>query len=596
MENINYISTKITGGFWKNKIDLVRNVTVKAVYDRFKKSGRFDAVCFNWNGDKENEPHPYFDSDVAKWIEGVAYLTAQKREPELEKIADETIDCIEKNQCSDGYFNSYIQTVGENRRFSDRDKHELYCAGHLIEAAISYHEATGKDKLLKCMIKYIDCIEKAFITESTAEFMTPGHQEIELALIKLYRYTGNKKYLDMAEFFLNKRANNNKDKVAEDSRYHQSDIPIRSIDEAIGHAVRAGYQYAAMAALCKENPDTELKNACNRIFENITNKKMSITGGIGATRNGEAFSYEYDLPNSNCYNETCASIALALFSEEMQQIHAKSVYGDIIEKVMYNGVISGMSLSGDKFFYENPLEIDPLKHKRPGEVLPAMERQKLFICSCCPPNLVRIIPSISRFMYTVDGNKIYCNQFASSETTIKLGEKEARIIQKTEYPMNGKISIRYYGDPAVIAVRVPGWFTGDIAKTDEGFAEFSVQDGSEIEVDFDMKPVFIEANPKVQDCSGRYAVMRGPIVYCMEGLDNGNNLRDVVIGDNFTEQYEEEFGAYILNTDAYRRKDTDVLYSVKSDDRIKFNAKMIPYYAFANRGASEMILWVMVNN
>ena len=518
----------------------------------------------------------------------------QKREPEYENIVDNIINCIEKNQDEDGYFNSYIQTIGENRRFKKRNEHELYCLGHLIEAAIAYHEATGKDKLLKCVMKYCDYVEKVFIIENSADFVTPGHQEVELALIKLYRYTKNEKYLKMAQFFLEARANNDKDSHEEALPEHQSDMRIREITEAVGHAVRANYQYSAMAALAKEISDKELEASCDRIIDNIVNKKMSITAGVGAKRYGEAFSYEYDLPNLTAYNETCASIGLAYFCAEMQQLKPNSLYGDIIERAIYNGIISGISLSGDEFFYENPLEINLEKTKMEETKMAVTTRQKLFMCSCCPPNLVRFIPSISRYIYTVHDDKIYCNQFISSKAELLVGGESATITQKSLFPNNGKVIIEYHGKPTVIAVRVPGWFTGETDKTEEGFAEFNVTEGSIIELDFTMKPIVIEANPNVQECAGKCAIMRGPLVYCLEGIDNGKNLRDIVIEDDFKEEFNSDFRAFTLTTNAYRRAESKLLYYPKTNEKINFTARLIPYYAFANRGGSDMLVWVRV--
>lgn len=592
MKNLCFANTEIKDGFWKYYSDLVREKTVHAVYDRFADTGRFDAFNCDWEEGKPNKPHIFWDSDIAKWIEGVAYLTLIKPEPELEKIVDNVVNLIEKNQREDGYYNSYYLTIEPENIFTNRDKHELYCTGHLIEAAIAYHKATGKDKLLNCMLKNIDYIYQIFVIEQSAQFTTPGHEEIELALLKLYKYLGNEKHLELAKFFLDKRCNNDKDVVMPN---HQDDCPVREITEAKGHAVRAGYLYTAMAMLYSETKDTELKAACDRVFDNIVNCKMSITGGIGSKGGTESFTYNYDLPNSITYNETCAAISLAMFAGELQQLEANSLYGDIIEKIYYNGFISGISLDGKKFFYTNPLAIDLKKRSRAGEFHPICERVEVFSCSCCPPNVVRMLASLPRYMYTQDKNTIYCNQFASAKTEFEIDGEKATLIQETNYPVSGDIKFTYHGKPIKLCVRIPSWCVEYSGETKNGFAEFSMSDGDTVSLSLPMNVHFVEANPNVQDNSGRYAVMRGPIVYCMEAIDNGENLRDITIIENGNIRVETENSlAPILYIDAERRKATTELYRIKTDKRESFVARLIPYHTFANRGATDMLIWTMV--
>ncbi|MBR5460789.1 MAG: glycoside hydrolase family 127 protein, partial [Clostridia bacterium] len=483
MKNLYFANTEIKDGFWKYYTDLVRNVTVHAVYDRFKETGRFDAFKCEWReGDNPDlKPHIYWDSDVAKWIEGVAYLTEVKPEPELEALVDLTVDFIEKNQRADGYFNSYFLTVEPSKIFTDRSAHELYCTGHLIEAAIAYHKATGKDKLLKCMLKNVDCIYRIFVEEGSARFTTPGHEEIEIALIKLYDYTGDKKHLDLARFFIDKRGTCENDDLKWNGDgwfdYFQSEMPVREMSEAKGHAVRAGYLYTAMAMLSKRDGDKALKEACDRLFSNIVNTKMSITGGVGAQKHGEIYSYSYNLPNRDVYNETCAAISLAMFAGALQEIEQSSVYGDIIERIYYNGFLSGISLGGDEFFYTNPLELDIKKYQHKGAYQPISQRVKVFSCSCCPPNVVRMLASLPRYMYTLDGDTVYCNQFADSETKLLIGGKDANLTQKTNYPFDGHIEFTYHGEPVTLKVRIPDWCAEYKGETVNGFTSFSLTNG-----------------------------------------------------------------------------------------------------------------------
>jgi len=592
MNNLHYSNVNIKDGFWKFYSDLDRNSTVNAVYDRFKETGRFDALKCNWTDGMPNQPHVFWDSDVAKWIEGVAYLTEIKKEPALEKLVDEMIEDIAKNQRDDGYFNSYFLTVAPSEIFKDRSQHELYCTGHLIEAAIAYHKATGKDTLLNCMLKNVDCIYNVFVKDQSAAFVTPGHQEIELALLKLYNYLGNEKHLELARFFLNKRGNNDIEKRSE---YANDRMPIRELSTAVGHSVRAGYMYTAMAMLAKLDNDQELKEACLRLFDNITLRKMSITGGVGADRHEERYSYDYDLPNNETYNETCAAISLAMFSGAMQELYVNSRYGDVIERIYYNGMISGISLSGDEFFYANALEIDQKKYRR-STYQPSSKRSKVFNCSCCPPNMVRMLASIPRYMYTVDQNNVYCNQFINSDTTFEIEGKKAELTQTTNYPIDGKITFKYKGEPIKLHVRIPSWCVEYNGKTENGFASFDISDGQSITIELPMNVHIVEANPNIQYNSGRYAVTRGPIVYCMEGIDNGENLRDITLIENGQIKVTTEDGipAPVIYMEAERRNPTDEIYYIKNSSRSSFTARLIPYFSFSNRDTTDMIVWTMI--
>ena len=592
MKNLNFDCTIINDGFWRFYDVLNRKSVVKNVYNRFKETGRFDALRCDWREDAPNKPHIFWDSDVVKWMEGVAYLMEESPEPELEALVDEMIDNIAQNQRSDGYFNSYFLSVEPSKIFTNRDWHELYCVGHTIEAAIAYHKATGKDKLLNCVLKNVDMIYRVFVEEQGAAFVTPGHEEIELALLKLYNYLGNEKHLELARFFIDQRGNNDKE---EKSFQIQSNLPLREISEAVGHSVRACYLYTAMAMLAKIDGDDKLKAACNRVFDDIVNCKMSITGGVGADHTGEKFSYKYDLPNSDTYNETCAAISLAMFAGAMQEMEVNSRYGDVIERIYYNGFISGLSLDGEKFFYTNPLEIDRKKYAR-STYQPICERVKVFNCSCCPPNVVRMLASIPRYMYTTDGDTVYCNQFAQSETKLQIGGKDAILTQTTDYPNNGKITFKYKGEPMTLYVRIPDWCVEYEGVTENGFARFELSDGDSVTVDLPMKIHFIEANPYVQDNSGRYAVQRGPIVYCMEEIDNGENLRDITLLEKSEKKVvcEEGIPAPVIYMGAERRPATNQLYSLKNDERASFTARLIPYFAFANREVSDMLVWTMV--
>lgn len=604
MNSIDFTNVKFTKGFWKNKYDLVHDVTMNSVYDRFCETGRFDALRCDWKEGAPHKPHIFWDSDVAKWMEAAAYYTEAARDVEFEKKVDKAVDDIASAQDESGYFNSYYLTVEKGVRFKVRDNHELYCAGHLIEAAVAYDRATGKHKLLECIKKYVDYIYQIFVIEKSAEFVTPGHEEIELALIKLYRYTNVKKYLELAAFFINHRGVPSGDPATPSYTegfgtgyaYNQSHLPVREQTEAVGHSVRACYLYAAMADLAKETDDSELKSACEKLFKDITEKKMSITGGIGANPVGEQFSYEYDLPNDNAYNETCAAIALVMFADRMMNLSPDVRFGHIIERVLYNGFLSGMSLSGDKFFYVNPLEISPKKHKRIRHGLPIMQRVKVFDCSCCPPNIVRFTASLGHLLYMQDGDTLYCNQFAASEAKLTVNGKPAILTQETDYLLDGTVKFIYHGENCTLKVRVPDWCVEYSGKAENGYAVFNLCDGQSVTVDFPMKVHIIEANPNITDDSGRYAVTLGPVVYCLEGIDNGENLRDISIKEDgtFDIGFDTSLNVPTITADAFRRETIDELYRIKSSKQIPFKAKLIPYYAFANRDTTEMLVWTML--
>ena len=604
MKTVDFSQTRVLGGFWKQKQDMVRKTTIYAVYDRFVETGRFDAFKCDWKEGMPNQPHYFWDSDVAKWMEAAAYLTGQKREAKLERIVDGVVDLIANNQDEHGYFNVYFTVVEPEKRFDDRKCHELYCAGHLMEAAVAYYEATGKRKFLDCMCRYADYIEKRFKIDRDTAFSSPGHEEIELALVRLFECTGEKRYLDLAEFFvLIRGTEDDKGKDTLDGGlYSQAHKPAAQQDGAEGHAVRAVYFYSAMADIAYHTGNEALRDACKKLFFDIVEKKMYITGGIGSSSRGEAFTLPYDLNNELAYAETCAAIGLAFFANRMLKLENDSVYSDTIERIIYNGFLSSTSLDGKAFFYENPLEIIPMMSKRdrsctwiPGIHWPQTQRSEVFECSCCPPNIARFIPTIANLMYTDDGQTLFVHQFMQAETKISRGQKAITVTQKTAYPENGKVRITVTGGDTRIAVRIPGWFDGYTGQTVKGYAYFDVKDGETLSFDFAMKVKLMEARPEaVFDCN-RYAVQRGPVIFCMESVDNGANIRDIRLDSRARFAYgkHRELGVPQLTVKAWRRRpEADApLYSARHDNLEKMEAVLIPYYAFANRGEAEMQVW-----
>ncbi len=590
-------NTAVTGGFWQKRQEINRNVTIHAVYDRFKETGRFDAFKLNWKqGDPEElKPHIFWDSDIAKWLESAAYITAKNPSPELEKIVDETVDLIEKGRWEDGYFNICYTLFKPDERFSNRWDHELYCAGHLMEAAVAYHEATGKDKFLKLMCDYADMIEKTFVEEKWPKFTSPGHEEIELALVKLYHATGERRYLDLSRHFVDVRG------VNDDLGYMQSHKPVREQEEAIGHCVRAVYLYSAMADLAAETGDESLFAAADKLFDNMAKKKMYITGGLGQTCVGEAFLPEYDLPETSSYCETCAAIGYIMFASRMSALKPDRKYADTAELALYNGFLCGVSLDGKSFFYDNSLEVDLIgirspKDGRHNPFYPITQRVEVFSCSCCPPNVTRLIADIGEYACSANENTLWVHQFIDGE--FEQGGKKIKL--ETAYPENGKIKITASGN-FTLALRLPAWcknytLTGgkNAALKADGYIYLETADGEEIEYELDMPVRFVQANPKVRQCCGRVAVQRGPIVYCAEGVDNPTPLRGLFVDPTAGGEIKknEALDFYEIELDGFVKPPSDELYFDYDEALVPQKIKLIPYYAYANRGETDMIVWL----
>ena len=599
MKLFDYRKVDITSGYVADKQEMNRKITINSVYDRFCDTGRIGAFDFN-----TKDVHCFWDSDVAKWMEGASYIIAKHPDPVLEERIEALIDRIERHQDKNGYFNIYFTVKEPEKRFTDRGAHELYCAGHLFEAAVAYAEATGKTRFLKCMEKYADYIYKVFVTDGSAAFVTPGHEEIELALFKLYSYTKKEKYLELAEFFLEKRGNNDKDANTD---YNQSHRPIREQTEAVGHSVRAVYLYSAMADLARITGDDTLKKACRTIYEDIVNKKMYITGGIGSCHLGETFSKPYDLPNEQAYTETCAGIGLMFFCRRMMQLDNLAEYSDVIERIFYNGVLSGISLDGKSFFYENPLEITHLNHftnSYGSRRYPITQRLECFNCSCCPPNINRLLPVLEEYIYGIDGDTLYVNQFTSS----KLCDGGISCEMSTDYPLSGGITIRAVG-VGKIAVRIPSWCAGfeiDAPYTlDKGYAviESGTDGGKEIRINFDMTPFAVRSNSKVVEDAGKLCIQAGPVVYCAESIDNSENLYEYILTADFESKvkFNTLYGLNELEISAWRIDDgnngnkSESLYfradSAKKPATEHTALRMIQNNCFANRADCDMKTW-----
>lgn len=652
----------ITDSFWKNEMEIVRkevipyqwsalndeiegaapsycmhnfrvaakrNARKKIEGDKFKKT-EFSYRGFEvWPEDPKNPQEEFYgmafqDSDFYKWIEAVAYSLTWGPDQELEKKADEAIDIVCAAQEESGYLDTYYILNGMDQIFTNlKDFHELYCLGHLIEGAIAYYEATGKDKLLNCACRYADFVAERFGIEEGKCKGYPGHEIAEMALASLYEKTGKDKYLKLAKFFVDergtrpyyfdvedpKRRGNKEDELRYE--YNQAHIPVREQEEAVGHAVRAVYLYSGMADVARITKDEKLYQACETLWENVTKKKMYITGGIGGTQDGEAFSFNYDLPNDLAYAETCAAIGLMFWARRMLEIKPDSKYADVMERALYNGVLSGMDLDGKAFFYVNPLEVLPEachKDSRKFHVKPV--RQKWFGCACCPPNLARLLSSIGRYAYGEREDTLFIHLYIGGDIVKKIGENEVSVSLVSDMPWDGNVKVTVKGTniPLTLALRIPEWCVDFKApKIDQ--AAMEVKDGylyitrnwgeESFSIEFPMQARQFMANNNVREDIGKVAVMRGPLVYCLEEVDNGKDLHMIKIPSDakfMTEVLKiDDLNVVSLKTEGVKLKkqDSQYLYKPLEENQEEVQQlKFIPYFTWANRGENEMIVWV----
>lgn len=632
---------KVNDRFWKKYMDLVRDEVIpyqwEVLNDRIPDASPSHAIE-NFRiaaGEAAGEFHGFVfqDSDVAKWLEAVAYNLENHPDPDLEKTADEVIDLLGRAQQPNGYLNTYFTIKAPNEKWTNlRDKHELYCAGHMIEAAVAYYQTTGKRKFLDMMCRFADHIDRVFGKEDNKISGYPGHQEIELALIKLYRVTGNKRYLTLSQYFIDERGQaphyfdiekesrgDNKafwwsDEYG-DYSYHQAHLPVRDQTKAIGHAVRAMYMYTALADLVAETGDESLKKTCETIWNNVTQQQMYITGGVGSDDFGEAFSFDYDLPNDTCYTETCAAIGLVFWANRMLNIEMDGNYADVMERALYNGTISGMDLDGKRFFYVNPLEVWPKaseKRKDKEHVQPV--RQKWHSCACCPPNLARLIASVGQYVYSCEGNEAFVHLYIGSETEFEIEGQTVKLAQDSNYPWDGNISMTVSPERAAeftIALRIPGWCKNAQLKVNEdiidivsctrkGYAYIHRlwKEGDEIELLLPMPVERIQSHPNVRANAGKVALQRGPVIYCLEEVDNGSNLPDISLpaDSELRAGFEQDLleGISVISGSALRTETSweGQLYKPAEHKSKPISIKAVPYYAWCNRNPGEMLVWL----
>jgi len=621
---IPFTDVTVNDAFWSPRIETNRTVTIGYDFQKSEETGRlrnFDKAAGRMAGDHEGI---FFnDSDVFKIIEGAAYSLSLHPDPALDQYLDALIERIAAAQEADGYLYT-ARTIAERNGTPEKLKadregltrwshlrvnHELYNVGHLYEAAVAHYLATGKRALLDVALKNADLIDDVFGPDKQRD--VPGHQEIEIGLVKLYRITGEERYLRLAKFFLDERGhyNNGRQRYGNygDEAYTQDHLPVVEQDEALGHAVRAVYMYTGMADVAALTGEQPYIDAIDRIWENVVGKKFYLTGGIGARHHGEAFGANYELPNATAYNETCAAIANVFWSQRMFQLHGDAKYIDVLERSLYNGFLPGIAFSGDRFFYVNPLAFDGQMNFNRDD---SHVRLGWFNCSCCPTNVVRVFPSLGGYLYAHRADRLYVNLFMGSQTTVDFNGTPVQITQTTNYPWDGTVTLTL--QPAqpttfTLCIRIPGWAQGRPVPSDlyhyldntaapivltvngqpmaltlhQGYAmlDHTWQAGDIVELTLPMPVRRVACHPAVSENVGKVALERGPLVYCAEGIDNRGQVLDVVLQDGAT--LETEFVPDLLHG-------VVVVRAVQPTGVLTF----VPYYAWAHRGVGEMAVWL----
>lgn len=634
LKSINLSDIKIEDPFWSKHIDLVEQVIIPYQWDIMndRMPGAQSSRCLeNFKiaaGQQGGEFYGavFQDTDIAKWLEAVGYVLSVSKNRELEELADRVIDLLAAAQQPDGYMDTYFIVKEPDKKWKDLcEGHELYTAGHMIEAAVAYYEGTGKRKFLDCVIKLADLICRTFGPEEGKMHGYPGHQEVEIGLMRLYGVTQKKEYLEMAKYFLDIRGVGENYFLQEqktegylnifpefadyDPKYSQSHKPVREQDTAEGHAVRAVYMYCAMADVAYEEKDEELMRACRRLWDNIVEKRMYITGGIGSSGFLERFTTDYDLPNDCNYSETCASIGMALFSLRMANITRESKYADLVELELYNTILAGIALDGKSFFYVNPLEVVPANcMPRTSREHVKETRQKWFGVACCPPNIARTLASLGQYIYGVEENQIYMHLFVSGKTSVKTGEGQVELEVSSRFPWEGNVKTRFSGVPQsgiYINFRIPGYARNyriisqgreTAYENKKGYARVLVSGDQELEVQFSMEPRFVRADIRVSADVGKVALKRGPVIYCLEEADNGKNLSACYVDTNkgIKEEKLDLFGGVTgLKVQGKRMLHTsEHLYEEYIPQYEEQELLAIPYAYWNNRGVGEMSVWI----
>lgn len=620
IDPVPFTSVKVTDNFWGQRLQASREVTIPLAFSKCEETGRYEnfVKAAHPSNTYKVEGFSFDDTDVYKTIEGASYSLQTYPDKKLQKYIDSVLVIVAGAQEPDGYlYTARTMNPKHPHNWAGKERwvavenlsHEFYNLGHMIEGAVAHYQATGKRNFLDIAIKYADCVCREIGNGPQQKKYVPGHQIAEMALVKLYMVTGDKKYLDQAKFFLDTRGY-----TSRKDAYSQAHKPVVEQDEAVGHAVRAVYMYSGMADVAAITGDSSYIKAIDKIWDNIVSKKIYITGGIGARHAGEAFGNNYELPNLSAYCETCAAIGNVYMNYRLFLLHGDAKYFDVLERTLYNGLISGVSLDGGSFFYPNPLSSNGKYSRKPW-----------FGCACCPSNVSRFIPSLPGYVYAVKNDQVYVNLYLSNKAELKVDKKKILLEQETGYPWNGDIRLKITqgNQDFTMKLRIPGWVRGNVLPSDlysyadnqkpayqvsvngqtvesdvnDGYLSIARKwkKGDVVEVHFDMIPRIVKANPKVEADHGRVAVERGPIVYCAEWPDNRFNVHSILLNQHpqfkVTDKPELLYGIRQITTDAQALSYDKTGKLVTKDVELT----LIPYYAWAHRGEGDMEVWLPID-
>ena len=612
-----HTATTFKDGFWAPRLRAMREGALPAIYEQMHADGHFANFHELWNGGVQRTPYIFWESDISKWIEAASYSLATYPDAALNALVDEAIAFLLLHQQPDGYLNIWYTRVEPELRWSNlRDNHELYCAGHLIEAAVAHFQGTGQRTFLDAVCRYADYIATVFGVEEGKKRGYCGHEEIELALVKLYQATGEIRYLRLCQYFIEERGRRphyfDEEAVARGEsvvdfwattyEYNQSHQPVREQQEVVGHAVRAMYLLSAVADLARELDDSDLQQTCERLWRHLVSKRLYITGALGASSANEGFTTDYDLPNLAAYAETCAAIGLVQWQYRMLLLDVQNRYADVLELALYNGILSGVSFDGTSFFYVNPLESNGTHH-----------RQHWYKCACCPPNISRLFLSLGRYLYTVSEDEIIAHLYAQSSTTITLGARQVTLHQQTNYPWDGTVHIEVeVAEPSEFGLnlRIPGWckeahltIAGEEMPLElrNGYAHVRRlwHSGNSLVLNLAMPVERVYAHPAVRATTGNVALQRGPLIYCLEATDHCVPLHQLRLSRQtplHTHVAANTLKGVTVITGLATALETadwsDILYRATPPLASEQTLTAIPYYAWGHREAGEMRVWI----
>jgi DUF1680 family protein len=615
IQPVSFTHVDIRDAFWSPRMEVNRTVTLPAQLKMLETTGRIDAFRLDWKEGRPNKPHPFWDSDVAKWVEAASYTLATHPDAVLADKVEEVVGVIASCQQADGYLNAHFQSVRPNERWTNlRDNHDLYCAGHLMEAAVAHHAATGQRMLIDALSRYADHIGRLFGTGPGQKRGYGGHPEIELALVRLAEETGQRKYLDLSRYFIDERGRREPHFYEEEARargeevrpgtewsYSQSHLPVRDQKEVVGHAVRAFYLYSGMADIAREYNDAALLAACKALWQHATGRMLYLTGGVGSSKSNEGFTADFDLPNDTAYAETCAGIALIFFAHRMLHLDVDGQYADVLERALYNNVLAGVSSGGDRFFYDNPLASHG-QHDRPA----------WFSCACCPPNLSRLLASLGGYAFSTSPAALWVHLYMGSAIKTQVAGHDVNLTVDTRYPWEGAVELTVSPAAPVqfdLKLRIPGWcrsfevsVAGEVqtVAVEKGYITISRdwKNGDKVRLSLAMPVERVYPNPRIRQDAGRVALQRGPIVYCLEQADNGAGIERISLRDDAsitaTERPDLLGGVVALSAAGETIVDAGnkALYSTEVPRLQPISLTAIPYYAWNNRGRGDMAVWI----